>query len=46
MNVIMSPLWAVDLLLLIAPVVVTIVVAVKRRRQGEPVESSLVRGTS
>lgn len=44
MNVIMSPLWAVDLLLLLAPAVIAIWVAGKRRRQGEPVEPTLVRG--
>ena len=45
MNVVMSPLWAVDLLLLLAPAVITAWVAFKRRRQGEPVESTLVRET-
>lgn len=44
MNVIMSPLYAVDLLLLLAPVAMTIAIAVKRRREGDPVEPMLVRG--
>lgn len=43
MNVIMSPLWAVDLVLILAPVVTAILGAVRRRRNGEPVEAPLVR---
>ncbi|CAN0352920.1 unnamed protein product [Ectocarpus fasciculatus] len=42
MNVIMSPLWAVDLVLILAPVAMAIAVAVRRVQRGEPVEAMLV----
>lgn len=42
MNVIMSPLWAVDLVLILAPVAMAIAVAVRRMQRGEPVEAMLV----
>ncbi|CAM9873246.1 unnamed protein product, partial [Scytosiphon promiscuus] len=42
MNVVMSPLWAVDVVLFLAPVAMAIAVAVRRMRRGEPVEAMLV----
>ena len=42
MNAVMAPLWAVDLVVILAPVVMAIAVAVRRLRRGEPVEAMLV----
>ena len=42
MSVVMAPLWAVDLVIVLAPVVMAIVVAVRRLRHGEPVDAMLV----
>lgn len=42
MSVVMAPLWAVDVVLVLAPVSMAIAVAVRRVRRGEPVEAMLV----
>lgn len=44
MSVVMAPLWAVDLVLVLAPVAMAIAVAARRVRRGEPVEAMVVSG--
>lgn len=43
MRVVMAPLWAVDIVLILAPLALAIAMAIRKIRLGETVEPILVR---